>query len=259
MKSFADLQNAKEKGANPAERLARATMWPPGEASPPVPIERCLRVVPQDADTGGFFVALIKKLKPLPSEKESTRAAASLGPPLESCHRRGNGMFQRISPRVGKSLESALGLPPASLDLILGRSKEPKRLWVFTQAAHTLALDPRIQSLNGGLEVLRLSSGGAAGLGWQLCQEGVLAMAPLLPRERVIDLPEGCSLKAGRQSLRELGINVGRVTGPVVLRLPAGGGDIAAQVLPSGEGVYLSASAAERAALLAPAHQPAWY
>jgi 16S rRNA C967 or C1407 C5-methylase (RsmB/RsmF family) len=44
---------------------ARESMWPrevDGE-KPVVPLHRCLRLLPQDQDTGGFFVALIRRTK----------------------------------------------------------------------------------------------------------------------------------------------------------------------------------------------------
>lgn len=31
----------------------------------PFPMEKCLRLAPHDMDTGGFFIALLKKVKPL--------------------------------------------------------------------------------------------------------------------------------------------------------------------------------------------------
>lgn len=51
------------------------SMWPPsvqqrrrGSAPTPPPLERCLRMLPHLANMGGFFVALLRKVKPLPSK-----------------------------------------------------------------------------------------------------------------------------------------------------------------------------------------------
>jgi hypothetical protein len=49
-------------------RLYRASMWPP--ATPGwqswAPLERCVRLLPHCSDSGGFFVALLRKVRPLP-------------------------------------------------------------------------------------------------------------------------------------------------------------------------------------------------
>ena len=48
------------------KRKIRATCFPPtAEEASQFHLERCMRVMPQDMDTGGFFVALIKKVAPM--------------------------------------------------------------------------------------------------------------------------------------------------------------------------------------------------
>ncbi|KAL7489807.1 hypothetical protein ACHAW6_015544 [Cyclotella cf. meneghiniana] len=39
------------------------TLWPPQEDGIAQSLKRCIRMVPQDNDTGGFFIALLKKVK----------------------------------------------------------------------------------------------------------------------------------------------------------------------------------------------------
>ena len=53
----------------------RRTMWPPAAANAP-PLERCMRFLPQLADTGGFFIALLRKRAPLPPARRQRRPAA---------------------------------------------------------------------------------------------------------------------------------------------------------------------------------------
>ena len=48
-------------------------MWPTPE-NKDIHLDRCLRFLPHHNDDGGFFVALIKKVKPLPWEKDQTSA-----------------------------------------------------------------------------------------------------------------------------------------------------------------------------------------
>ena len=49
-----------------SQRRIRESMFPPTpEEASKFQLERCLRCLPHDMDTGGFFVALLKKVKPL--------------------------------------------------------------------------------------------------------------------------------------------------------------------------------------------------
>ena len=48
--------------------FASPTLWPPTAATAAtMHLERCSRILPHDQDTGGFFIALLRKLKPLPT------------------------------------------------------------------------------------------------------------------------------------------------------------------------------------------------
>ena len=64
--SYEELQAA----TLPSELKRRYTrsMWPPipGASVSPPPLERCMRLLPHLADMGGFFVALLRKVAPLP-------------------------------------------------------------------------------------------------------------------------------------------------------------------------------------------------
>jgi len=56
-----------------SRRRIRASMFPPSsEEASKFHLERCLRCLPHDMDTGGFFVALLRKVKPL-SERARKR------------------------------------------------------------------------------------------------------------------------------------------------------------------------------------------
>ncbi|XP_057325315.1 tRNA (cytosine(34)-C(5))-methyltransferase [Microplitis mediator] len=51
----------------------RPKMFPPNpEDAEKYHLERCMRILPHHQDTGGFFVALLEKVKPLPWESESS-------------------------------------------------------------------------------------------------------------------------------------------------------------------------------------------
>ena len=67
---------------------AARSMWPPSHGSEgvaPQHLERCSRLLPHDQDTGGFFIALLRKRAPLgesvpPSAPRKRRAATSTAP-----------------------------------------------------------------------------------------------------------------------------------------------------------------------------------
>ena len=55
----ADKHQAEDAGIQDVS----ATLWPPKPQIQQLNIERCVRLLPQDNDTGGFFLVLIKRLK----------------------------------------------------------------------------------------------------------------------------------------------------------------------------------------------------
>lgn len=40
-----------------------------------LPLERCVRILPHDQNTGGFFIAVLQKVSPLPGEFEELGGA----------------------------------------------------------------------------------------------------------------------------------------------------------------------------------------
>ena len=60
---------------------ALPTLWPPlPKAATRMRLERCSRLLPHDQDTGGFFIALLRKRRPLGSEGGDGAKAASEAP-----------------------------------------------------------------------------------------------------------------------------------------------------------------------------------
>ncbi|KAG7400064.1 hypothetical protein PHYBOEH_007132 [Phytophthora boehmeriae] len=60
-------ENIKEKRKD----KLRPTMFPPTEKeAADLHLERCMRCLPQDENTGGFFICLLKKVAPTPEDKE---------------------------------------------------------------------------------------------------------------------------------------------------------------------------------------------
>ncbi|KAG6597962.1 tRNA (cytosine(34)-C(5))-methyltransferase [Phytophthora cinnamomi] len=68
-------QNQKEK----IKDKIRATMFPPtAEEAASLHLERCMRCLPQDENTGGFFICLLKKVAPTPAENEEVKEEVSI-------------------------------------------------------------------------------------------------------------------------------------------------------------------------------------
>ncbi|KAK3256631.1 hypothetical protein CYMTET_34248 [Cymbomonas tetramitiformis] len=62
-------------------RRYRRSMWPPSSSvrvsGEPLPLHRCLRLLPHVQNTGGFFVAMLKKVAPLPGPSKRTESAST--------------------------------------------------------------------------------------------------------------------------------------------------------------------------------------
>ena len=100
------------------------SMWPPAAGAAKPPLERCLRLLPHLADMGGFFVALLRKVRPLPGEREHAAAAttsdaqhtpsAALASAAATCrgdeHGGGSGGYAPVVASVLRALRSQLGL-----------------------------------------------------------------------------------------------------------------------------------------------------
>jgi tRNA (cytosine34-C5)-methyltransferase len=137
-----DVAAAKANAASPVNELARATMWPPkppskafgkdwdgradGGGGGGIPLDRCLRIVPQDADTGGFFITLLRKVKPWPlpnsssspSKEPATAAPCGASAPATtppSCSSSGVAAAPAKSAAV-RAAEGALAAVTAQID-----------------------------------------------------------------------------------------------------------------------------------------------
>mmetsp|Transcript_2611 Transcript_2611/g.5528 ORF Transcript_2611/g.5528 Transcript_2611/m.5528 type:complete len:853 (-) Transcript_2611:38-2596(-) len=118
-------KKAKGKKAKAEERIEiLPTMCPPKNANM-MNLDRCIRILPQDNDTGGFFVALLEKVKPweLATKKTNTdeqKISASksktilrkmgFNPRLASELSLPELQFLPISDKVAESIESYTGI-----------------------------------------------------------------------------------------------------------------------------------------------------
>lgn len=61
-----DTVNGKPETTSPSEENHVVQAIIPEEEVSDLPLERCMRIVPHDQNTGAFFIAVLHKLSPLP-------------------------------------------------------------------------------------------------------------------------------------------------------------------------------------------------
>lgn len=61
------------------KRLYRASMWPPTAPSLAAQLRRCVRLLPHRSDSGGFFVALLRKARPISGNLGSPATSGRFG------------------------------------------------------------------------------------------------------------------------------------------------------------------------------------
>ena len=73
---WGEYDAVKDRMNKKGEGVYSPSMWPSEAAkSGKIPLHLCHRVVPQDSDTGGFFIVLLRKLKESPSVEVVARAS----------------------------------------------------------------------------------------------------------------------------------------------------------------------------------------
>ena len=81
-KSFDDVREAMEDYRNPkaiSAKMIRRTHFPPTEEEANwMHLERCMRCVPHDEDTGGFFVATFRKIAKAPKPPKAEKTAQAI-------------------------------------------------------------------------------------------------------------------------------------------------------------------------------------
>jgi len=74
-----DDLNAIDSGSN---KTLPPTLWPPQENSKSIidALSNCVRMVPQDNDTGGFFIAVLKKIRDFPTRNRKQKVITKVSP-----------------------------------------------------------------------------------------------------------------------------------------------------------------------------------
>jgi hypothetical protein len=126
--------------AEKAGMPARApSMWPPTDAAlggRDLHLERCARFLPQDGDTGGFFVALLKRAA---DDDDADADAATKGNDLTRTQKHAAAAAARA---CGDVADPVRPLPPGEADAIASRlglkARDAARLWMGERGAVTL-------------------------------------------------------------------------------------------------------------------------
>ena len=150
---------------------AAPTMWPPTSPSRNLHLERCARFLPHDQDTGGFFVALLRRR----SAASKSRGKAGAGAGADADADADAAAAKRRRAKAAAAARAAADLPdpvrplphgePAAIASQLGLNASTRaRLWLGAKGAVTLA-PPAVADVS--------SLGGVA-----IAAAGVVALVP---------------------------------------------------------------------------------
>ncbi|KAL1511104.1 hypothetical protein AB1Y20_005925 [Prymnesium parvum] len=178
------------------------SMWPPPAEEAP-PLHRCLRLLPHLANMGGFFVALLRKVAPLPGPlpKRTPRGESRTPPPPPPPPPppRDASCFGEVSAASLGELSAQHALQPAALAAaplaaeLLARGGggggvlvrvAPQLRPLCTRAPQPSAA-PRLRVIAAGYTVARRSRRGV----FQLTHEGAATVAPYARRRRRLEVP----------------------------------------------------------------------
>ena len=154
--------------------------FPPKQDAPP--LERCLRFLPHDGDTGGFFCAVLEK-----------RAApvSPPGPPPPPAPPLVDGAYRPMGADAWAAVADFLDLAAAPGHVMV-RSEHGEAAWLLSDEARDEA--SRLQAAgraveHAGVKILDRRGGGAAGgMPHRLCGDGVAALLPSLGDARRLRL-----------------------------------------------------------------------
>jgi len=187
-------------------RRFRRSMWPPEAGRAPPPLHRCARLLPQLHDTGGFFVALLRKIAPLPHGRKaspSARASAARQPPLPRPPQNEAHVLTSVatSAPAAEAMREWFGLDPSAFKTrfsgrLFTRSARHNRTVMSLSpelAAHLTAEagSERLRLVGAGVRLLERPPGKALACGQahhRLSPEAVPILAPLKPRRQCLTL-----------------------------------------------------------------------
>ena len=171
-----------------ARRRIRKSMFPPQEEWIKEVLPRCVRMYPHLQDTGGFFVAILRKKAPLLKGVEEARisrkrkrSSSQLGHPPR---------FYPVPQGIGIDAARGAGLDAFNFWNAIGpylfsRSPSFRRIFFLSDSARDVctSLSSRLNAVRAGVLVLQRGRDG-----FELCQEGLDIVVDFLRPERIIHM-----------------------------------------------------------------------
>ncbi|XP_046442937.1 tRNA (cytosine(34)-C(5))-methyltransferase-like [Daphnia pulex] len=198
------------------KHILRGSLFPPKpEDADKFHLERCLRILPHQQNTGGFFVSALKKVAPLPweaqerkpivaatnstavvsTEVESTKDNAPRSPARKRQKIRGFKedpyLFFDEDEELWPPIKEFYGLSD-TMDpkLLLTRCKEGKKKNIYYTSPMVRDLtrtnEDRLTIINTGIKMFARSENKGTDCGYRIAQEGALAMMEFMKKRRVV-------------------------------------------------------------------------
>jgi len=202
---------AKKEGVTMFDALAAAQTWAAekglkgGDLRPSMfaqddcgsmHLERCMRVLPHDQNTGGFFVACIRKLKPWPSDKPAKPAVPFTGSREPKVTNQNDVWFDDVDEGTWKAVQDAWGLPNEvrrNLQVRRARADDSaaqsggKIVWINDDCLALLDRVAQVQAnvhfVNAGVVVLQRS--GKFGSGYRVTHSGASLLLGFVTKRMV--------------------------------------------------------------------------
>jgi tRNA (cytosine34-C5)-methyltransferase len=202
-----------------SRRRIRKSCFPPTEEEiAKFHLERCMRILPQDMDTGGFFVALLKKVAPIASSQATKNIAESAnsvdvgvteeekngnegddtngGKERGQNKPRGSGLagvgnsdFVRVSDDIFPPLKEFYGLADDfPQEQIMAREGGKAKVMYFVTKRVTDLIQAGIQRctvINGGLKAFERNSKECR-VNYRVNQEGIQFIAPYMTKRKIV-------------------------------------------------------------------------
>jgi tRNA (cytosine34-C5)-methyltransferase len=179
-------------------------------------IERAWRVLPHAQDTGGFFVAALRCVVPVPEDARGATAAAE-----GSSNGAGAAPIRPISEKLRASVQKSLALPDEfPYDHLVVRSEEARDQKIYLANADTIALSQRLGSrvVHVGAKVFE-SVVKYSNDNLRFCADGVADLVPYLPPSFIVPVEPSVLLEMADDTPMTYSDFAAKV-GPTMAELP---------------------------------------
>lgn len=183
-----DMTVVEDRSASAASHIPETVFPPTHDELDRFRLNRCMRLVPHDQNTGGFFVAIFQKTSKW-SDKTKRRTASDRDDTDTQC-------FRPFEKKEWNAVERFYGITDVSLrERIFTRASGRSVHLVSAGAARFLrkSSTSRVSStwsvVHAGVKCVErcgMGPNGDVGCGWRLCQDGISTLIPYMDRSRVV-------------------------------------------------------------------------